>query len=472
MARPPADDPRTPADGPRPPADDPRPPVVPVPAATVVLLRPGPEGPEVLLTRRPDSMAFAAGLHVFPGGRLDPIDADPRLVARARGPRDDPDFLISHRIAAIRETWEEVGVLLGAGRVRRVEADAAETAADAETADEGGRDQRVSPRTAETFVALCDRLDLELPTDELVEVARWTTPRVFPRRFDTRFFVAALPEGARIRPDPREVAGHRWLTPRAALKAMAGGAIAMWPPTSTTLQHLERATSFETVRDRLPRAPEGPIRIERLDPGLRVMTGQSAFGPAGRPANTVLVGRREVVVVDPGDPGEGFLDAVEAEVAAGGGRIVAIALSHVDPGHAAGSEELRSRTGAPLLAGPGGAAPLCWPLDEIGDGAMIGQGDGRLRALATPGHRPDHLAFLIADGTLLAGDALTDPPAALLPPEGDPAEQAATLDRLAVMLEEGSVRRVVPGHGGPILVDPTTVIARSLAVVASAPTGR
>lgn len=434
-------------------ADDPSPPVEPVPAATVVLLRPGPEGPEVLLTRRPDSMAFAAGLHVFPGGRLDPVDADPRLVARARGPRDDPDFLLGHRIAAIRETWEEVGVLLGAPR------------------DTAG-DQRVGPRTAEAFIALCARLDLELPTDELVEIARWTTPRVFPRRFDTRFFVAALPEGARIRPDPREVTEHRWLTPRAALAAMASGAIAMWPPTSTTLQRLERAPSFEAVRDGLARAREGPIRIERLDPGLRVMTGPSAFGPAGRPANTVLVGRREVVVVDPGDPGEVFLDSIEAEVAAGGGRIVAIALTHVDPGHAAGSEELRSRTGAPLLGGPGGAAPLCWPLDEIGDGATIGHGDGQLRTLATPGHRPDHLAFLTADGTLLTGDALTDPPAALLPPEGDPTEQAASLGRLSAQVTEGTVRRVVPGHGGPVLDDPVAAIRGSLAAAASAPTGR
>ena len=93
-------------------ADDTSSPVEPRPAATIVLVRSGPDGLEVLLTRRPDSMVFAAGLHVFPGGRVEPDDADPRLVARARGPVDDPDFHVAHRIAAIRETWEEVGVLL------------------------------------------------------------------------------------------------------------------------------------------------------------------------------------------------------------------------------------------------------------------------------------------------------------------------------------------------------------------------
>ena len=87
---------------------------MPLPAATIVLVRSGPRGLEVLLTRRPDSMAFAGGLHVFPGGRVEAADSDPRLVARSRGPVEDPAFRLAHRIAAIRETWEEVGVLLAA----------------------------------------------------------------------------------------------------------------------------------------------------------------------------------------------------------------------------------------------------------------------------------------------------------------------------------------------------------------------
>lgn len=310
---------------------DPRPPIEPRPAATIVLVRPAADpgvGPlEVLLTRRPDTMAFAAGLHVFPGGRVDPEDADPGLVARAAGPRDDPAFHVVDRIAAIRETWEEVGVLLGerrsCGRRPVVGGDVPGPA----HVPASGRDSG--------FAARCAELDLELATDALVEVARWTTPRDFPRRFDARFFVAELPAGASLQPDPGEVVDHAWLTPRAALAAMAAGTLAMWPPTSTTLQRLERAPSFGAIRAGLARSPEPPIGIERIDRALRVMTGQSAFGPAGRPANTVLVGRREVVVVDPGDPGEAFLDAIEAEVGRGGGRIVAIGLTHVDPGHAA-----------------------------------------------------------------------------------------------------------------------------------------
>ena len=398
-------------------ADDPNLPVEARPAATIVLVRPGDDGGglEVLLTRRPDSMAFAAGLHVFPGGRVEPADIEQADVGSGRlagagRPAVAPAFHLAHRIAAVRETWEEVGI----------------------------------------------RLDL----DALVEIAHWVTPRAYPRRFDARFFVAEMPPGAALAPDSREVVDHVWLTPRMALGAMRKGVIRMWPPTSTTLQRLERAASFEAVRAGLSRGPDRPIRVERIDRGLAVVTGPSAFGPEGRPANAVLVGERDVVVVDPGDPDEDVLDAIEETVAAGGGRIVAIALTHVDPGHASGSEELHERTGAPILAGPGGGLPLSWGVTEIGDGATVGggEGDGALTALTTPGHRPDHLAFLRSDGTLLTGDALTDRPTLILPPEGDPAAQRATIARISALVADGTVSRLIPGHG-PILPDPATVLA-------------
>ena len=430
------------------PAGDPPVPAKPRPAATIVLVRAAPGGLEVLLTRRPDTMAFAAGLHVFPGGRVEDGDDRPGLVGRARGPRDDPAFRVSHRIAAIRETWEEVGVLL------------ADTAARSVGSLPGRPSPVETPGGAEDFSGLVERLDLSLRTDALVEIADWTTPRSMPRRFAARFFVAELPAGAELRLDPREVAAHTWLMPRAALTEMAAGTIRMWPPTSTTLQRIERAASFAAIRDGLAVVPELTIGTERVAPGLTVMTGQSAFGPGGRPANTVLVGRRDVVVVDPGDPGEAFLDAIQAEVGRTGGRIVAIALTHVDPGHAAGSEDLHTRTGAPILTGPGGGADLSWAVTEIGDGAAVGD-DGRLTAVATPGHRPDHLAYLTRDGTLLGGDALTDRPSVILPPIGDPVAQAGSLARIGRLVADGTVVRIVPGHGPAVLDDTVAAVARA-----------
>ena len=393
----------------------------PRPAATVVLVRPGRDGLEVLLTHRPATMSFAPGLHVFPGGRLDPADAEPELLSRARGPVADPAFRAAHRIAAIRETWEEVGVLLATSRA--------------------------AAPTPSSFVELCQEGDLELHTDSLVEIAHWITPRAYPRRFDTRFFVAELPSDATPVFQAGEVFDHRWVTPGNALAAMARGEIGLWPPTSTTLQRLERADSFERIRAELGLTQATPMRLERLAADLVVLAGTAAFGPGGRAVNTVLVGRREVVVVDPGDPAEPFLDAIEETVATGGGRIVAIALTHVDPGHAGGSQELAARSGAPIFVGPGGAAPLSWAVREMGGGQRLPAGDLALDLVATPGHRPDHLAFVLPDGTLLSGDALTDRPTLVLGPMGDPAAALETDRWFAALRTSGGGRRVVPGHG-------------------------
>jgi glyoxylase-like metal-dependent hydrolase (beta-lactamase superfamily II) len=83
----------------------------------------------------------------------------------------------------------------------------------------------------------------------------------------------------------------------------------------------------------------------------------------------------------------------------------------------------------------------------------VGEDDHRLTALATPGHRPDHLAYLARDGTLLGGDALTDRPSVILPPMGDPVAQADSLARIGRLVADGTVVRIVPGHGPALLGD-------------------
>ncbi len=421
------------------------------PAATVVVLRPGPElsrpTPEVLLTLRPDSMAFGAGLHVFPGGRLDPRDGEQRMLDRARA--GDP-----HRVAALRELFEEAGVLV-ADR-----ADGSPVSAEPRLAAEL---LSLRPGLAAgdlDLAAILERLDLTLATDRLVPIARWQTPRGYPRRFDTHFFAVELPAGAALDLDPREVAGHAWLTPAAALTAMAGGEIRLWPPTSTTLQRLERAPDVAAIRAGLEFIGGLPFSRRDLGGGVIAMTGGKAFGTAARPANTLLVGRKRIVVVDPGDPDEVFIDRIEAEAVGLGGRIVAIALTHVDPGHAAGSLELHERTSAPIIVGPGGAASLSWSVDEIDDGATIGQGDLLLGVIGTAGHRPDHLAFGLPDGTVLSGDALTDRPTLVLAPQGNLSAARSSLERLAGLRP----RRIIPGHG-PVLGDPAAAIRAALAAL-------
>ncbi len=236
------------------------PPVEPRPAATLVLFRHGLSGPEVLLGRRPPSMAFAPDVHVFPGGRVDPADAHPSLIARsvispaaaaaALGGDVPPTRAISKYIAAIREAFEEAGVLL---------ADADDVSSsmlrEARSALVGGEIH---------FQALAAQLDLRLRTDLLVSISRWVTPPSMPRRFDARFFAAELPEGASASLHGDEVVEQTWIRPGDALEAMAEGTLQLWPPTAATLQQLEHVTSFDQVRDRLATGPLGAVHVESV----------------------------------------------------------------------------------------------------------------------------------------------------------------------------------------------------------------
>jgi len=169
----------------------------PHPAATVLLLRPGADEPEVLLIHRPSTMAFGPGLHAFPGGRVDPGD---RGATAATGGL----------------TVDEAAIALG-HNVAPGEALALHVAATREMAEEAG---------------------VRLRPADLAPLAHWTTPRFMPRRFSTWFFVADLPDGVEPAFSPDEVASHRWATPRAALDQMSAGEIEMWVPTTSVLQRL------------------------------------------------------------------------------------------------------------------------------------------------------------------------------------------------------------------------------------------
>ena len=337
-------------------------PATPASAATVVLLRDGPEGLEVLLTRRPSTMAFAAGMMVFPGGRVDAADADPRLSARSSlNPTQaaarlaggaEPDLASALHMAAIRELFEEAGVLLadpGVGSDERVLA--------------AQREDLVAGRT--TFHEVADRLDLRLRPDRLVPIARWITPAAYPRRFDARFFAASMPAGAGSSFIGDEVADHRWTTPRAALDAMAAHEIEMWIPTSSTLQRLVDPAGFEEVARALAVGPTHPASVERLANGTLRLTSWTAGGVPGRRSDTLMVGRRELIVVDPGDPSPDALAAVLGSAADAGGRIVAIVITSADPARAAGADELSERTGTTVFGPAGSAAWLPFPVVEL-----------------------------------------------------------------------------------------------------------
>jgi glyoxylase-like metal-dependent hydrolase (beta-lactamase superfamily II)/8-oxo-dGTP pyrophosphatase MutT (NUDIX family) len=398
----------------------------PRPAATVVLLRPGPGGPEILLTQRPSSMAFAGDLFVFPGGRVDDADTDGRLGASP------------FEVAAIRELLEEAGVLLAERRTGGPPDPAALAGA-----------RRAFNAGETTFPAIVAALDLRLRTDLLAPIAHWTTPPIMPRRFDTRFFAAELPVGVEPSFDTDEVVSHRWLTARDGLDAMAAGEIAMWVPTSATLQQLSFATGLAEIRRRIVPGVVPAPRVIGERPGLTRLVLGSAGAVPGQTVNCYLVGKGEVVVVDPGDPSDAAAEAIIDAASANGGRLVAIALTHVDPDHAAGAEALALRLDLPILAGPGAGRDLPYLVRELADGERIGAGGMELEVIATPGPREDHVAFSIqaADrgvevivGDLVGGRA----DQAILGP-GDEAAWAASKARIRRL----NADRLYRGHGDP-----------------------
>jgi 8-oxo-dGTP pyrophosphatase MutT (NUDIX family) len=177
------------------------------PAATVVLLRDGADGIEVWLQQRATTLAFAAGMYAFPGGRVDDDEDFSSVAHDVSGEAtvwadSDLDVVRAHLAGAVRETWEESGV--------------------------------------------------HLEPTVLVPWTRWVTPPGDTRRFDARFYLAKCPKDQSPRPLTGEVASGRWFVVRAAVDAFAAGDLPMWPPTISTLTSL---TTFDDVASALAAAP-------------------------------------------------------------------------------------------------------------------------------------------------------------------------------------------------------------------------
>ncbi|WP_248962396.1 NUDIX hydrolase [Sphaerisporangium perillae] len=239
--------------------------IAPVPArdaATVVLLRSlrdqnGPEGPggdgrdgdgglEVYMLRRAASMAFAAGAYVFPGGSVDPRDADQAVAWAGPAPETwgrlfGADIGTARGLvcAAVRETFEESGVLLAGPSADRVVADT--TGDDWEADREALIDRRLS------LAEFLNKRDLVLRADLLRPWGHWITPDVEHKRFDTRFFVAAMPAGQRTRDVGGEADEVAWLRPERALDRAKKGEIFLLPPTFRTLADISEFEDVDAV---------------------------------------------------------------------------------------------------------------------------------------------------------------------------------------------------------------------------------
>ena len=206
-------------------------------AATVVLLRDSAAGPEVYLLRRPATMAFGAGMHVFPGGSVDKGDAEGNFGWEGPAPRRWAEtFSCSEPLAramvcaAVRETFEESGVLLAAapdGELVR-----------GTTGDEWENDRVDLISGALSFGDFLSRRSLVLRADLLRAWSHWITPEWSPRRFDTRFFVAALPAGQQTRNLGGEADKVAWMPVAQAFADYREGTLEMMVATGSTLRDL------------------------------------------------------------------------------------------------------------------------------------------------------------------------------------------------------------------------------------------
>ena len=221
-------------------------------AATVILLRHAEPGFEVFLTRRPDTMPFLGGMYCFPGGAVAKGDSSEAMLAqctgllpetarRTIGAQFSPREALGFWVAAIRELFEEVGILLAntaSGAPLMINRRTAEKLADA---------HRKRQNNSPTFAALLNNEGLRCDLASLVYFAHWQTPAHVSTRFDTRFFVAAMPQGQVPLESSAEVTQSLWLTPERAIALNERGELPMIFPTFASLRTLADFDSVDSV---------------------------------------------------------------------------------------------------------------------------------------------------------------------------------------------------------------------------------
>lgn len=248
-----------------------QPPVLPTrPAATVLLVRDAdPSGVEVFVLRRTASAAFAAGMYVFPGGKVDDADGAASLEPYCDGLDDATASArlgiehggLAYWVAAVRECFEEAGVLLArrrdGGPITISEAD------------------RNAVHDGELSMAeLCKRDDLVLDLTAIRYIAHWVTPvGEGARRFDTRFFLAISPEGQDGVHDDSETVHSMWVTPHGAIADAESGQLLMMPPTIANLRFIADCPDGDAalaVADAVGTPPRIQPKIRRNDEGKTI----------------------------------------------------------------------------------------------------------------------------------------------------------------------------------------------------------
>jgi len=464
----------------------PRPPATPCPAATVLLLRDGARGLEVLMTRRSMTASFAPGAYVFPGGGIDPADAAAHRHAQRRPTQDDTR--LTQAIAAIRESFEEVGVLMARHPDGRY-ADAEDIAAI----------DRAAP-----FVPQCAARGLTLAADEVHVLTHWITDRDLPRRFDAPFLVARMPAGQQPVADESEQFAPEWVRPGDALERYRAGQFLIIFPTIRTLERLATYADVDAVLTGC--ANEQPWFVSCPRAGFlagreqRYMEHESPFGElaltcpdgqllhhldwqhelsvpllrnvqrltCGNPGFMTGPGTNSYVVGEPGsghviiDPGPEDTEHLDRLWRAAGGDVRFIVCTHSHPDHSPGARPLQAlceRHGQrPPILGlrsrpTARAASAFEPDRELADGECIVLHtetlSHTLRVVHTPGHAANHLCLVLEqDGLLFSGDHVLNGSTTVIdPPDGRMSAYMDSLDRLIEICALDRIEYIMPAHG-------------------------
>jgi 8-oxo-dGTP pyrophosphatase MutT (NUDIX family) len=228
--------------------------VLPRFASTVVLVKPDDSGGfEVLMTRRPEAMRFLGGFYVFPGGTVHAADYSSKILARCRGVSGDqaqeilgrdhkPEEALGHWVAVVRELFEEVGVLLCVDD----EGKPVQLNQPKNQRMENARRMIVAGQT--DFGDFLQTENLFCDLRKVIYFDHWVTPAIYSMRFDTRFYIAALPHNQQALRRSEEVTHSVWIKPEEALVRMNGRDFPILPPTTTILQRLSRISTWDHLR--------------------------------------------------------------------------------------------------------------------------------------------------------------------------------------------------------------------------------
>ena len=251
---------------------------VPQKAATVILVRPARgKNWEILLVRRHHRQSFMAGAFVFPGGKMEPSDEDPAMSSLCRMPDgfDPPALLqdtslktqeaLSFFIAGIRETFEEAGILLAVDRNGDLI-----TFLQNESEGRFAAHRRFLAAKAASFAGIIRQEDIFLHPEALLPYSRWITPLSLAKRFDTRFFLARLPDGQKAAADRTEVTEFLWVTPAQALEMHLSRRIVLMPPTLTTITELADFPAIDDLFAATRKRSIFPILPQEFAGGLKL----------------------------------------------------------------------------------------------------------------------------------------------------------------------------------------------------------